>query len=251
MREKKKKRKKLRWKKILLIVLLFCGIVACLFVMGFRLEHMEIEGNTRYTDKEIEAIVRQNGKMDNTLVIYGMTRFRPITGIPFIDKITVTLTSPNDLEVNVYEKAIAGCVEDMGKYIYFDRDGYILESREERFPDVPCVEGLRFEQFILHEKLPIEDEDTFKEILQVTQLIRENELKIDRVLFDVTGELLLYKDDIIINLGKGDHLEEKMMNLTGILEETHNLKGVLHMEDFVSSSDMVSFTPEKTKKKKK
>lgn len=251
MREKKKKRRKFRWKRILLILLLFLGIGSSILVTGFRLENMEIEGNTRYTDEEVKEIIKRAGYMDNTLVIYGLSQFRPITGVPFIDKITVTLTSRHDLEINVFEKAIAGCIEDMGKYIYFDRDGYVLESREERFKDVPCVEGLNFEQFVLHEKLPMEDEDTFKEILKVTQLIKENELKIDRVLFDITGDLILYKNDITIHLGKGEHLEEKMMNLTGILSEAKDLKGVLHMEDFVSSSDMVSFTPEKEKKQKK
>lgn len=211
------------------------------------MENMTIEGSTRYTEDEIKKLVERNPYLNNTLLIYLWNRFRPIEGVPFIDKITVTLLGRHEVEVNVYEKAIAGCVVDMGKYIYFDRDGYVMESTEEKFEDVPCVEGLTFYQFVLHEKLPLEDEDTFKEILKVTQLIRENNLQIDRVRFDITGKLILYKDDIIVRLGKPEYLEEKMMNLVGILAQSKGLKGTLHMEDFTSSSDMVPFTPE-TKK---
>lgn len=246
-----KKKSSSKWKWILFVLLLL--IVAGIYVLltEFKVEKITIEGNTRYTKKEIKEMVIKNSYLENSLVMYVMNRLRPIEGVPFIDKITVTYVNRRQVAIDVYEMAIAGCVEDMGKYIYFDRDGYVLESDDERFEDVPCVEGLSFNRFILHEKLPIEDKEKFEQILRVTQLIQENELQIDRVRFGIAGDLILYKDDIVIQIGKENHLEEKMMNLPGILAKAEGMKGTLHMEEFGSDSKIVTFIPEKVKKSSK
>ena len=85
----------------------------------------------------------------------------------------------------------------------------------------------------------------------ISYLIQENELQIDRVRFGIAGDLILYKDDIVIQIGKENHLEEKMMNLPGILEKAEGMKGTLHMEEFGSDSKIVTFIPEKVKKSSK
>ena len=245
---KKRKKKILKWKYLLLFFFLL--IVAGVYVIltQFHIEKVTIDGNTRYTDKEIRTMLERNAYFDNSLIICLMNRIRPIKGVPFIDKIDVTYISAKEIGVDVYEMAVAGCVEDMGRYIYFDKDGYILESSEERFTDVPCVEGLTFNKFVLHEKLPVKDKKKFEQILQVTQLIRENGLNIDRIRFSIADELILYKEDIIIQLGKNENLEDKMMNLPGILEEAKGMKGTLHMEEFTQGSKTVTFIPKKEKK---
>ena len=251
MSKKERQKKIKKWKIVLLFFFLLLITGAYILFTKFHVEKMTINGNTRYTNKEIKALIEKNYYFDNSVIIYLMNRFRPMNDIPFIDKIEITYINPQELDVDVYEMAIAGCVEDMGKYIYFDKDGYVLESDDNRFEDIPCVEGLTFSKFVLHEKLPVEDEKKFEEILQVTQLIHENQLNIDRVRFSISDELILYKDDIIIQLGKNENLEEKMMNLPGILEEAKGMKGTLHMEEFTEGSKTVTFIPEKAKKSNK
>lgn len=245
-RQPKKKHTKLKWILGIFFVLILIGLYV-LFTK-FQVEEMSVDGNTRYTKKEIQTMVRENSYLNNSLIMWFMNRFRPIEDVPFIDKIIVNYVNPHKISVDVYEMAIAGCVEDMGKYIYFDRDGYVLESDDERLEDIPCVEGLTFQQFVLHKKLPIDDKEKFNKILRVTQLIQENGLHIERVRFGIGGDLILYQGDIEIQLGTEDNLEEKMTNLVGILEKAEGMKGVLHMEDFGKNSNVVTFIPEKTKK---
>lgn len=248
MKAPEKVKKKKRWKWIFGI---FIGIVVLGFYIvctQFQIEKITIDGNTRYTDKEIKSMVIKKSYLDNSLIVYVMNRFHPVKDVPFINKITVTYVNPHTISIDVYEMAIAGCIEDMGKYIYFDRSGYVLESDEQRLEDIPCVEGLTFDRFVLHEKLPIKDKKKFDKILRVTQLIQENELKIDRIRFGIAGDLILYKDDIVIQLGSDEYLEEKMINLSGILEKAVGMKGTLNMEDFGVHSNVVTFIPEKSKK---
>ena len=41
----------------------------------------------------------------------------------------------------VYEKSVAGYVEYMGRYMYFDQDGIVVESSETRTEGIPQVTG--------------------------------------------------------------------------------------------------------------
>ena len=246
-RQPKKRYTKLKWIVAILVALIVLGLY--LLITKFKVETIVIHGNTRYTEEEIQEMVIENSYIKNSVIMWFMNWMNPIDDVPFIDKIIVTYVNPNKVTIDVYEMAIAGCIADMGKYIYFDRDGYVLESADERFEDVPSVEGLSFNQFIIHEKLPIEDKEKFNQILRVTQLIQENDLAIDRVRFGIGGDLILYQDDIVIQLGTEEHLEEKMTNLSGILKEAEGMKGTLHMEEFGKNSNIVTFIPEKSKKK--
>ena len=49
----------------------------------------------------------------------------------------------------------------MSSYMYFDKDGIIVESSVEQLPGVPWITGLDFGHIILHQPLPVADPDTF------------------------------------------------------------------------------------------
>lgn len=38
-----------------------------------------------------------------------------------------------------------------GQYIYFDKDGMILETTNEKMDNIPCIEGISFTNFTLNE----------------------------------------------------------------------------------------------------
>lgn len=237
--EKKNNKKPM---KIILTVLLLLLIVAgYVFSSEFRLNNIEIKGNVHYTKKEIDKVLSDKWYMGNTLLCILQNKVYPIEDMPFIDYVDIELTSNHTITVTVYEKAMAGCVKQLGQYLYFDKDGVVLESSSTRLADIPCVEGLQFDSFKLHEKLPIEDEDKFALILKVTQLLKEYELEIDQVRFSLNDNLILYKDSLIIQLGKGDNLEEKIANLPNILEKAKGMSGTLYMEDYTSQSQIIIF----------
>lgn len=233
---------------MLLLSLLFLGVGTYLFLNEFHLEKMKVTGNTRYTTEKIKELVKEQYILDNTLFIHWFSRIKPIEGIPFIDKIQISYRNRHEIEVEVYEMAIAGCVEDMGNYIYFDHKGNVLESGAEKLENIPIVEGLSFQQFVLHEKLPVKNQDEFQQILLITQLIQENSLDIESVHFGIGGNLFLYQKDLKIQLGTKEYLEEKMMNLPEILKKAKGMKGTIHMEDYGFYNKIVTFTPDKSDK---
>ncbi len=225
----------------MLAALLVAVIGIYSFFNSFRLEEVKVS-ECEYADEEmIAAVVKEKALADNTLALVLGCKLKPVEGVQFVDKIEIDYLSKDSVSVTVYEKALAGCVEYMNSYIYFDKDGIVLESSGEMVPGVPFIKGLEFDSWEVGKKLPIEDVRRFKAILNVTQLIEKYELDIDGIKFTASNELVLTHDKITIELGEGEYLEIQMMNLGSILKGLEGKEGTLNMKDFDSDDATASF----------
>ena len=130
----------------------------------------------------------------------------------------------------------------MDGYVFFDKDGVILEVSSQVIEGVPCIKGLNFSSWEIGEKLPIEDSSKFQMILSITQLIEKYELDIDSIRFTTENEIILLHEKITIELGDGEYLAIQMMNLGSILEGLEGLEGTLYMKDFDSDNATASFS---------
>ena len=216
-------------------------VSTAIIITNFKLEEIEITGCENVDEQEIRNAISNLKFADNTLGIYLSTKMNPIEDIPFVAKLDFDFASKNKIVVTVYEKSIAGCVEYMNSFVYFDKDGIILESSGERIEGVPCIEGLTFNQWEMGEQLPIEDTGKFNSILAVTQLIEKYELNIDGIRFTNENEIVLYYNDITILLGDGKNLSIQIMNLGSILEQFEGMSDTLYMKDFDSDTSTASF----------
>ena len=179
--------------------------------------------------------------MNNTVVFYFENKWHPVENVTFIDKFEIEMIDKNTVTITVYEKSMAGCVMYMDEYVYFDDNGVVLETSSEKLSDVPCIQGLNFKRIVLGEKLPVTNDDMFKRILTMTQLIDKNDLLIDEIRFNKDKEIILRKDNIKIQLGSGTNLEDKLMNLGNILEKIQGKKGTLDMSDYTAESGNAIF----------
>ncbi len=235
-------------KKTHILPFVFVGIIVVLLIVlftCFKIDDIEVTGNKHYTKEQIIEYVKNDGYIDNTILLMLKNKVNPISDIPFIAKIGIDYENAHKITVTVYEKALAGCIEYMDRYVYFDQDGYVLEISLEKLSDAPCVTGMNFESIELHEKLPIKDKKRFKLILKLTQLINKYKLEIDSIQFTSEDELIMYHDDIRIELGDGSNLEEQLIDLDKILEGLSGKCGTLDMKDFDSAVGTASFKAKK------
>ncbi len=225
------------------IYLMIVVIAIIVVFTSFSIEDIQVTGNEHYTNDEIVKIVTSsgNGYIDNSLLLYVKNKFEPIEDVPFIDKMDISYNSRHVITIEVYEKAMAGCVQYMNQYVYFDKDGIVLETSDKKIEDVPCIEGMTFKSMTLHQKLPIKDSDRFEKILKITQLLDKYQLNITGVEFTENGEILLYEEDIKIELGKGDNVEEQFVDLGNILSKLEGRKGTLDMSDFTTENGKATF----------
>lgn len=205
------------------IALLIIGIPTTLFFTVFGINKADVVGESRYSDKQIRETILKSPLDNNSVYLYLKYRFFEQPSIPFVEKLDVEMNSNHEVTIYVYEKIVTGCVYIMDEYLYFDKDGIVVESSPKKIEKVPVIEGLLFNDIILHEKLKLQndspDEKLFDIILNITKLINKYELDVDTVRFDEDENVTLKCGDIKVLLGKKGNYEDALSDLKNILDK--------------------------------
>lgn len=227
--------------KVTLIILLIVILGSVGYVSTFTLDTIEVNGCMLSSEEKVKEAIEEKAYIQNTLILYLQNKFSPVKDIPFVAKLDMEYVDKNKITVDVYEKSVAGCIEYMENYVYFDKDGIVLETAKERFKGVPYIKGLYVKQWQLGEALPIENKKKFDLILTITQLIDKYKLDIQGIEFTADGEIELRHENIEIEMGDGDNLAVQMMNLGSILKTVEGKNGVLYMKEYSNDNPTVSF----------
>lgn len=230
------KTKKLKKIIIRLIIVMLILILICIGILvvrdKFEVTMVDVSGNEHYSTGEIRDMVMEGPYGNNSIYLYLKYNNKSIDNIPFIEKMDVKIESPTHIRIDVYEKAVAGYIEYLGHYIYFDREGIAVESSTEVIEGIPFVTGLSFDHVVLHDKLPAENEAVFAKILSITQLLTKYDIPTDRIYFDNNEEITLYFGDVRVFIGTDEYIDEKINELSLLMPKLQGYKGVLHMENY-------------------
>lgn len=211
----------------------------------YSVTNIYVNGNTHYSNEEIIDMVMTDTLSHNSLYLSLKYRDKSIGNIPFVEKMDVDIISPDTIRINVYEKAVAGYIAYLGHYMYFDRDGIVVESSTEPSDAVPQVMGLEFNYVILYEKLPVDNEKVFSEILDITQLLDKYSLHANKIFFDSEYNVYLYFDGVEVSLGTSSFIDEKIIQLQYILPNLEGKNGILEMKDYDDDTRNVTFEEKK------
>lgn len=229
------------------MVLVFLAALAVGYayvIANYTVTTVYVDGNIHYTNEEIIGMVMEGKYGNNSLLLSLKYKNKSVADVPFVEKMDVSVENPHTIRIDVYEKALAGYVEYLERYMYFDKDGIVVESSKERTVGIPQVTGLSFDHVVLYEPLPVEDPGIFRSILSITQLVNKYNLSADRIYFGSDGSLTLYFGEIRASLGEGSYLDEKVMRLQDILPKLEGQKGTLNMENFTEDTKNIPFEPD-------
>lgn len=230
---------------ILLVTLLciFAVLAAVYFYIlnNYTITTIHVDGNVHYTDEEIIDMVMGEAFADNSIFLSMKYRNRGVDDIPFVQTMDVSVESKNSVRITVYEKAVAGYVAYLGRYMYFDKDGIVVETSEEKTEGVPQVTGLTFDHVILYERLPVENEEIFGNILNITQLLDKYDLPVDKIYFSPDYQVTILFDNVRVAMGDSFDIDEKIMRLSNMLPNLAGKSGTLDMTDFSEDEDTFSF----------
>lgn len=207
---------------------------------GFHINTIEIEGESVYSDEEIEKSVFSRRFSDNELVFKLYNKLYGVNKLPFIEDIDVKYVNRSSVLLHVYEKKISGCIKYMGQYVYFDKDGIVLQSLSEHKDGVPMVTGIKFGDFSIGEAFSVKDEKLFSKIMNISQLISHYKIDVSRIHSSADG-IILYSGKIRVYLGKKDMYDDQLAALSSVLKTTKkkNLKGSIDMSDYNSGDKIV------------
>lgn len=231
------------WMVVAAAVLLACAGMT-LILAGYRVTNVEVVGNSHYTEQEIKDMVLKGNVFDNSLLLNIKYRNKSIENIPFVEKMDVEVKSNDTIRIMVYEKKLAGCISYLGNYMYFDREGIVVESSSQITQGVPEITGLRFNHVLLYEQLPVERSEIFQEILELTQLLDKYEIIADKIYFDTNNNVTLYFGDARVLIGSKSHIDEKIMQLSVIVPSIQGKAGVLDMREYETGTTTLTFEPD-------
>lgn len=230
----------MRWWKRILTGLIILAALICILFFAFRIEIVHVEGNEIYTESEIRQSVFQKKFQNNTICFWIYQQIFGIEGLPFIEEIEVEYNSRSEVTLQVYEKAISGCIKYMGQYVYFDKDGVVLQTLGEKMDNVPVVTGIEFGTFTVGEAFYVEDTSVFNAIMNISQFIDHYGMDVRRIHVR-KGEFTLYSGNVKVCLGKKNLYDDEMAALSSVLETTgkKELSGTIHMENYQSGDKII------------
>ena len=216
-----------RRKKNVGLIGLLVGVIVALVLIGvtyigykqFKIEKITIEGSDKYTYEELYEYIFAD-RNDSNILLFRFTNSRSeMPDIPFISKVAIEIKGSHELEVTVYEKSIVGYVEYKGTNMYFDKDGVVM-----------------------HQKLEVEDDTIFTDLLDVTQYLDKYGIVMDYIKVGANCEIDVVIGDVVVKLGKNDYnMGEKMYELSCLKDKLIGLKGTLHMEEYSADKEYITF----------
>ena len=198
---------------------------------SFRLKEITVEGLSRYTKDEFI------NKLESD-ILFGLTPVYCLQdsltqkNIPFVEKYEIEYMDRHTARIVVHEKRVTGCVIVMGRYMFFDKDGIVVESADSLLEGVPVITGLKFDEIVLYKKLNVQKQSLFDTILELTRLAEQKNIITNEISFDSNYAVTLYLDDITVLLGKRTSYDEQINALSGILESLQGRTGVIDMQNY-------------------
>lgn len=237
------------------IIILLALIILAAVVWGagyyviktYTVQQVYVEGNVHYTKEEIKEIVMKGAFGNNSLYLSLKYRNKGVKDVPFVDVMDVKVLAPNTIKIIVYEKVLTGYVKFMDTYMYFDKDGYVVESSGVRTVGVPQIIGLDFSYMVVGQELPVEDRSIFNNILNITRLLNKYELRADKLYFGGNGDITAYFGNVKVAFGNDmNTIGDKLMLLPKLLPSLQGQNGTLQMQTYIESDGHYIFKPEES-----
>lgn len=207
-------------KKWLLIVCSLIIIVICLyylFTFSYRLDKITVKGLTYYEEQEFVSQICSEKAKNNTILFWLEQKTKKQKKVPYIEKYDWKCVGRHEVEIEVYEKILIGCVKVMGEYLYFDKDGTIVESMATQMEDIPLVIGLSYDSVVMYSRLDIEKDKIYGKILNITRLLHEYGIKAQSLSFDSRENATLEVGMLTVKLGKSDVYDIRIQKFADIV----------------------------------
>lgn len=228
--------------------LLIAGVVVLLILFAaffFRVKKVSIEGNTYYGKDAMAQMFQENILEKNILTFWFLDKCSLTPELPFVREYEVTYPSVNEIHIKLYEKSIVAGIAYSNQYIYFDKDGMVLQSADRPVEKIPLFETKNLTTFSLYTKVQMEDEELLTQILNLANLFQHYRVNWDKVQFDANNEAYLYIGEIQVSLGKKSNYDEEISALSSVLAKMLQKKqvGEIDMRNYKVGGDVILKTP--------
>ncbi len=211
---------------------------------SFKCGKIEVSGNQYLSRQEIADWVQDDNWSSNSLYVMIRNHLMNHESLPAMEEANVTMKNPWTVKVTTKEKRVAGYIVSGDECIYFDKDGIVLAKRQKELWDgIPCIEGLEVKKVQLYKELPVSkaNKKAFGNLLDMTMTLK-NVISRRIRLFVPVQICIFFFGNKCVNVGH-TNLEERIMQISPILEKLGDQGGTLYLENF--NTDNITITFEK------
>jgi len=219
-RRKRKSRVGLFYAFVLLIAVAI-GVTLCLTVF-FRIETIEIVGETRYSNKEIENY-SQIAK-DQNLFLGNLTKAKEtiMQNLPYIDDVAVSRKMPSTVVLKVTEATPAGVIGTDEKWVIINAKGKVLEEEQGDYPPgIAEISGVEADLAAPGSQVTFHNPNDASVLVDLIRTLNDTGLgKITSIHIEQgVSVTLVYDDRVTMRIGTPTELTEKLAGAKRALEE--------------------------------
>lgn len=226
----------------LLFLLVSAIIAAVVFGLGFgcTVRKVYVRGNSLYTSEEIaEKVISDDSRLrHNTVFLTAlyMTPFAP--QIPFEESVRVSPVSYDEIRITVKDMDIGGFIPYTGRNLYFSTDGIIKEITPLVLKNATLVTGISVTEAEKGQKMTADNETGLAMVLDILQTLKKYDLKADCVALTKAGNIVIYFDEIKVQLGKTD-FELKLSKISQINPYLEGRSGTIDLTNYTSADENI------------
>lgn len=237
-REEQKKRKRNRKIKNIIKLMLSFGIIigGIIFAMTspiFNIKNIEVINNTEVSSETIISLSELN--MDYNIFKFKKSDvIKRIKENPYIEDVEIQRKLPNSIQIDVKERIPKYSVDFMGKYVYINTQGYLLEISDNS-KGLPIIQGIVTpeEEIVLNSRLCKEDLEKLEDVIKIMDLAKENELDTKITYIDIKDKnqysIYMEEESKKIHLGDKTNLSNKMIYVVALIEKEKGKAGDIYV----------------------
>ena len=225
---------------VILAALVFGGL---LMTPLFSVKHVEVEGNSYYSDEEVSNIanISKGGNLFRS-VSFSQIRERLLAD-PYFTDVSVHHRLPSTILLRVTErKQLAACVYG-GEYVVIDGEGTVLR-KSDIDPRLTLIRGLTITKMEPGTKLGAEESGALAAILNILESMDQGDFYFTGIRISGSQVTAHITDTLLV---KGEYGRLKECVDDGSLQKVVNRlfkENITHGTITIGSGDFVSFSPE-------
>lgn len=231
MQKRKKKQKAIKW--ILILTLLIVAILCAMFSPLFNIKKIEVQGNEIISKNEIISL-SQIQLEENTFKLNKSQIKKQIKENAYIQSVIIVRNLPSEIVIKVEERKPAYLLEYAGSYIVIDKQGYMLEIKNEKM-NLPVIQGAvtSTEEFKVGNRLCTEDLEKLAEILRIVEIAQVNDIYTIITGIDIENaeniKLIFESEDKVAYLGDSSNMNTKILMIKSIIEKEKGNPGEIFL----------------------
>lgn len=232
----KRRRKRKVIEGLIFTLLIAAGIfIALSLTVLFKIETVNVEGDTRYSQEQIIEATQINVGDNLWLTNSGKLTENASVALPYVKEVKVSRKIPSTVVLTVIETSPEYAVKTDDKYTLIDVSGKVLETGASKKGKTVLLTGIEFEPFV--PGMPVEAV-TAKNYNLALEIISESdgkEIKLTSVdVTDINKITAIHDSRVRLEFGSGADLNAKVKMAGEIIkklnEEKNTQEGVINLK---------------------